>query len=220
MGEPDDLQPPANASEPQPAEQAPTTMPSSSLPELSSLSASTTTSIKKKKHSFSRSILEFVLIVAGAAIVAYLLQAFLIKPFQIPSESMEHTLNVGDRVLVNRLAYRFGSPQRGDIVVFKSPRDSNQDLIKRVIAVGGDTIEVKRGKVFVNGESQIEYFAQTDLSNFPAQTVPEGSVFVMGDNRNHSQDSRLWKPPWVPVESIIGKAFMIYWPLDRITWLE
>jgi signal peptidase I len=136
---------------------------------------------------------------------------------------MEHTLDVGDRVLVNRLAYRFGDhmPNRGDIIVFRSPENINQDLIKRVIAVGGDTIEIKSGNIFVNGEMKVEPFLKEvpNISNFPLEKVPDGTVFVMGDNRNNSHDSRAWKPPWLPVENIIGKAFVTYWPIPRWTWL-
>jgi signal peptidase I len=164
-----------------------------------------------------RSILEFVGIVAAAIIIAYFMQAFVAKPFEIPTGSMEPTLVPGDRVLVNRLAYKYGDIQRGDIIVFKSPNDPNVDFIKRVIAIGGDSIEVRKGQVLVNGEPQVEdYVHVNDVSTFHYNLVPQGMLFVMGDNRTDSQDSRLWKVPWLPEESVIGKAFMIYWPPTRI----
>ena len=177
---------------------------------------------KKRQQTESplRKTLEFVGIIASAIVLALLLQAFLVKPFKIPSSSMEPTLIPGDRVLVNRLAYKYGSPQRGDVIVFLSPHDPNVDFIKRIIAIEGDTIEVRQGRVLVNNEPQVEDYVQaTDVSNFSYQQVPPGHVFVMGDNRPDSQDSRLWESPWLPEEDIIGKAFMIYWPPSRITGL-
>lgn len=123
-------------------------------------------------------------------------------------------------MLVNRLAYMNSSPQRHDIIVFKSPNDPEVDLIKRVIAIAGDTIEVNRGRVFINGDLQEEdYVIASDAGMLAQREVPEGNVFVMGDNRGDSQDSRYWQPPWLPVENIIGKAYVIYWPPTRISGL-
>ncbi len=166
-----------------------------------------------------RSVLETIGILLGAILVAWVLQAYLVKPFQIPSESMEPTIDPGDRILVNRLAYRYGEVQRGDIIVFKAPPEPDVDFVKRVVALAGDTVEVKRGQVIVNGEPQVEDYINpntVDVSNFPATTIPEGNVFVMGDNRTNSQDARFWNPPWLPKENIIGKAFFTYWPLNRL----
>ncbi len=174
----------------------------------------------REPKSSVQSTLEFIGIIIAAIVLAYLLQAFLIKPFKIPSSSMEQTLVPGDRVLVNRLSYKFGSPQRGDVIVFRSPDDPSVDFIKRVIAVEGDLIEVRQGQVILNGEPQVEDYVQVpDVSNFRQQLVPAGHVFVMGDNRPDSQDSRRWKQPWLPVDNIIGRAFMIYWPFSRISSL-
>ncbi len=177
---------------------------------------------KEKPQSFGRFVLELVVILLAAFLIAYLVQLLLVKPFQIPSGSMENTLQIGDRVLVNRLAYRFGSPSRGDIIVFKSPENLDEDLIKRVIAVGGDTIEIRSGNVFVNGQMIVEpYLKEPPISlNFAPEKVPDGTVFVMGDNRNDSHDSRAWNPHWLPVDNVIGKAFMIYWPPRRISLLN
>lgn len=175
----------------------------------------------RKPRSTARSFIELVFIFICAIALAILLQAFLVKPFQIPSESMMPTIDPGDRILVNRLAYRFGPVQRGDIVVFKSPSDPDVDFVKRVIAVGGDTIEVKRGMVILNGEPQIEgYTMSVDVSNFPKTLIPEGNVFVMGDNRADSQDARFWTPPWLAEDAIIGKAFFTYWPPSRMGTLD
>ena len=143
-----------------------------------------------------RSVLEFIGILGGALALAFLLQAFLVKPFQIPSESMEPTIDPGDRILVNRLAYRFGEIQRGDIIVFKAPDTPEVDFVKRVIAIGGDTVEVKKGQVILNGVPQKEgYTSSVDSSSFPSQTVPENTLFMMGDNRSNSEDSRYWRSP-------------------------
>ncbi|MBE0429244.1 MAG: signal peptidase I [Thermoleophilia bacterium] len=164
-----------------------------------------------------RSFLEIVGILAGAVALAFVLQAYLVKPFQIPSESMEPTIGPGDRILVNRLAYRYGTIERGDVIVFKSPQDPDVDFVKRVIAVAGDTVEVKQGLVILNGEPLIEPYVQApDSSTFPSRQIPEDAVFVMGDNRRNSDDSRFWQPPWLPLDNVIGEAFIKYWPPERI----
>lgn len=181
-----------------------------------------TTPLKKRgSKSITHNLLEIILIVAAAVLVAWLVQAFIIKPFQIPSESMHPTLDPGDRLLVNRLAYRFGPVERGDVIVFKAPGDPDIDYVKRVIAVGGDTIEIVGGQVRVNDMPQVEpYVKAVDVRHYSERLVPEGKVFVMGDNRADSQDSRFWSDPFVPEEDIIGKAVMIYWPLSRAGTIE
>lgn len=162
------------------------------------------------------SVLEVVLIVGAAFVLALIIQQFVVKPFYIPSESMEDTLVKGDRVLVNRFEYRFSQPQRGDVVVFHPPISPDEDYIKRVVAVGGDTVEVKGGALYVNGVVQSEpYLKESYIEGvFPEETVPEGHIFAMGDNRNRSGDSRVFGP--VAVESILGKGFVIYWPPGKM----
>ncbi|MHB1324771.1 MAG: signal peptidase I [Thermoleophilia bacterium] len=175
-------------------------------------------------HSIVRSFFEVIGIFFGAIIVAWVLQAYLVKPFQIPSESMVPTIDIGDRVLVNRLAYRYGEVKRGDVIVFKAPMEPDVDYVKRVIAVGGDQVEVTPGgTVYLNGEPQIENFTNPNFISvqpFAEQTVPAGNVFVMGDNRGDSKDSRFWTSPWLPVDEIIGKAFFTYWPPGRMGMLN
>jgi signal peptidase I len=179
--------------------------------------------------------LDYVIIAAVAILLALLVQAFLIKPYRIPSPSMERTLLVGDRVLVNRLVYHFRGVHRGDIVVFKWPVDTHVVFIKRVIGLPGDVLSLRAGHVFVNGVQQNERYLRTSsgqssptvpgapLSGSTMSqpwtlqmpyTVPAGDYFVMGDNRGASDDSRIWGP--VPKRDIIGRAFFIYWPLDRL----
>jgi signal peptidase I len=183
-----------------------------------------------------------------AFVLALLIKSFLIQAFYIPSESMVPTLKVGDRVLVNKLTYRFHSPGRGDIVVFEDPNapavhrspvsgfvhwvtnglglttSPDKDFIKRVIGLPGDTVEIRRGTVYVNGSalSPEPYLSPiADVSCCPGQswTVPTGDLFVMGDNRTNSSDSRS-SLGFVPIDKVVGRAFVIIWPPSRIHWVS
>lgn len=165
-------------------------------------------------YTFLRWLIELVLLVAIAFGVAYVLKVFVVQPFYIPSGSMEPTLMPGDRILVNKFVYRFHEPDVGDIVVFVAPRDTaKRDFIKRVVAVGGSEVAVRDGRLVVDGEPREEGYviAQGDHSDYGPLKVPSDSVFVMGDNRANSSDSRVFGP--LPKKSILGKAFIIYWPL-------
>jgi len=183
-------------------------------------------------------------IVALALGLALAIQAWLVKPYQIPSGSMEPTLDIGQRVLVNRFIYHFEDPSIGDIVVFHppsgadrgtecgvphspreacprpTPQESSQNFIKRIVAGPGDTLSVRDGHPVVNGVEKAEepYTNPCGVAgacNLPKPiTVPPGYYFMMGDNRGASDDSRFWGP--VPRKWIIGKAFATYWPPDRI----
>ncbi|MDP8949211.1 MAG: signal peptidase I [Actinomycetota bacterium] len=163
-------------------------------------------------------VLEFlVILLVSFALVFGFVRPFVVEAFYIPSESMIPTLRVGDRVLVNKFIYRFTEPQRGDIVVFESVEGGGEDLIKRVVGVPGDEISVRRGKLVVNDEPQREPYVNgrfPDRSFAATTTVPKGHVFVMGDNRANSRDSRFFGP--VPKEKIEGEAFLRFWPPDRI----
>ncbi len=138
-------------------------------------------------------------------------------PFKIPSESMEPTLLVGDHLIAARRPFSEKGPKRGEIVVFRHPRDTERHFIKRVVALGGDTVALREGRLFINSKPVIEPYAVYDgppgangkLDNFGPISVPADSVFVMGDNRNHSFDSRQWGP--LKLELITGKALYIYW---------
>ncbi|MGI8911426.1 MAG: signal peptidase I [Rubrobacteraceae bacterium] len=159
--------------------------------------------------------------------VAFILVFGFVKPVvadsrYIGSGSMVPTLKVGhgtlqkDRVLVNKLAYEFGEPERGDIALFENVEGDGDDLIKRVIAVEGDTVELRRGTLYLNGEQQEEPYLKRkpkERRSFGPETVPEGHVFVMGDNRTRSHDSRFFGP--VPEEKFIGEAVLRYWPVGR-----
>ena len=180
---------------------------------------------------FSRDNIEAIIV---AVVLALAIRTFVVQAFKIPSGSMEPTLLIGDHILVNKFIYGFSipfidkkflpfkKPGRGDVVVFIYPSDESKDFIKRVIAVGGDTVEVRRKKIFINGrpvddphahyaDSQI--FSESDPAgqrdNMKPVTVPPDHIFVMGDNRDRSLDSRFWG--FVDINKVRGKAFIIYW---------
>jgi signal peptidase I len=167
------------------------------------------------------SLLEFLIILLVAfALVFGLVRPFIVEAFYIPSESMVPTLEIGDRVFVNKFIYRFAEPERGDIIVFESIEGSEQDLIKRVVAVPGDTVAVQNGVLFVNGQPQEEPYvndAFPDGSFFGPTTVPEDAVFVMGDNRGNSRDSRFFGP--VSISNVEGEAFITFWPPSHVDLL-
>ena len=200
---------------------------------------------EEEKHgplSFLRELPGLILIALALALI---IKSFLIQAFFIPSQSMEETLMVGDRVLVNKLVYNFRDPRRGEIVVFENPMlpeedrnplsafwhwlteglgfsaDPNKDFIKRVMGTPGDTMELKGGRVFVNGEHIREPYLgrNEDRSDFGPFKVPDDTFFMMGDNRANSQDSRSPAVGPVPRGKIVGKAFIILWPPSRFEWL-
>ncbi len=173
-----------------------------------------------------------------ALVIAVLIKTFLIQPFWIPSESMLPTIEVNDRVMVNKLAYNWGDPQRGDIVVFRDPREEevdetipeavirsvleavgvrtrgHDDLIKRVIGLPGETVEVSGNQVLIDGTAIEEpYLVDVLMPDEPTITLGPGEVFVMGDNRNASFDSRRFGP--IPMDEIVGEAFVTIWPLSH-----
>ena len=163
----------------------------------------------------SGGFLEFLVILLVAfALVFGFVRPFVLEAFYIPSESMVPTLEIGDRVFVNKFVYRFWGPERGDIVVFRSVEGGDEDLIKRVVGLPGDRVTSRRGTLRINGEAQEEPYlndsGRPDREIYGPTRVPEGEVFVMGDNRNNSADSRFFGP--VPMENIEGEAFMIFWP--------
>jgi signal peptidase I len=158
-----------------------------------------------------------VILVVSFALVFGFVRPFVVEAFWIPSGSMIPTLEINDRVLVNKFIYRFTEPKPGDIVVFESVDDPETDLIKRVVALPGDRVAVRSGRLIVNGETQKEPFTNKkfpDTSFFAATTIPKNHVFVMGDNRANSSDSRVFGP--LPKKNIEGEAFLRFWPPGRI----
>ncbi len=171
----------------------------------------------------SRQLAEWAILIGLAVVVAFVIKTFIVQPFVIPSGSMQPTIEIGDRVLANRFIYRFRPVARGDIIVFEPWTAGQPDLIKRVIAVGGQTIAMRSdGRFTVDGKLLAEPYVTrenliTKAGDLLPYKVPRGTVFVMGDNRNNSGDSRFNGP--VPVWRILGEAFVIYWPLNRIRGL-
>lgn len=194
----------------------------------------------KPRNSFWR---ELPILLGVAIVVAVLVRSFVVQTFFIPSPSMEHTLNIDDRVLVNKLVYDFRDPERGEIVVFTAPMDwrtdpTEEDFIKRIIGVGGDHVICcdDAGRITVNGQPLDEEYLYRDAggeSDAPSRdefdvVVPEGRLWVMGDHRSQSGDSREnylthdknVVQATIPVDSVIGRAFVLFWPFSRWDWLN
>ena len=172
------------------------------------------------KSQLGEEIKDWVVSIAIAVVLAFFIRYFIVELYMVEGPSMRPTLVNGERLVVNKFIYRFKAPEKGDVLVFRYPKDPSRDFIKRVIATAGDTIEMKDGKVFVNGELLNEtYILEHTRGSYPLSTVPEGRVFVMGDNRNNSEDSRFRDVGFVSREMIKGKAVMIFWPFDHIKTL-
>ncbi|MEN3186914.1 MAG: signal peptidase I [Atribacterota bacterium] len=175
---------------------------------------------KGKKKSAWRELIETIL---WALVIALLIRYFVVEGYYIPSSSMEPTLIPGERVLVAKFYYRFTEPKRGDIVVFRYPIDNRRNLIKRLVGLPGETVEIRDGVVRVDGELlqgnsfnrryyDVGYYGQGE------HVVPPGSYFVLGDNSENSDDSRFWG--YVPRKNILGRAFLVYWPPHRVRILR
>jgi signal peptidase I len=169
-----------------------------------------------------RNLVEWIAIVVGALAVALLVKTFLIQAFYIPSLSMYPTLQKGDRVLVNKLSYDLHDVHRGDIVVFERPpgqESAIKDLIKRVVGLSGESIEAHDGAVYIDGKKLDEPYLVDGVTteNLPLQKVPKDKIFVMGDNRGDSADSRVFGP--IPESTIVGRAFVRVWPFPDISLL-
>ncbi len=164
---------------------------------------------------FWEELWEYVKMILIVVVVVLIVNNFLLINAKIPSESMEDTIMTGDRIFGNRLAYLFSDPQRYDIVIFKYPDDETQLYIKRVIGLPGETVEIRDGKVYIDGsETPLDdsFTPETPVGNYGPYTVPEGCYFMLGDNRNYSKDSRFWQNPYVEKEKILGKAMLKYFP--------
>lgn len=172
---------------------------------------------ERRKKSRLRGAVEFSLMLAiSFAFVFGFVRPVVASPVYVPSESMLPTLEVWDRILVNKLADNFSEPERGDIVVFESPEESSELLIKRTIGLPGESVELRGGDLYINGEFVEEpYVADTaPPTSFGPVEVPEGHYFFMGDNRGGSVDSRAYGP--VSEENLIGEALLRFWPPGRV----
>jgi signal peptidase I len=197
----------------------------------------------KRRRAWYREVLGVILV---AVLLAVLIKTFVVQAFYIPSPSMHPTLIENDRVLVDRISYRFHPPRRGDVIVFQAPHPGpshdnavaaflhwfgqglrlsqggrDTDFVKRVIGLPGDTVEMNRGQVYVNGTALDEpYLSPTrDLAAYGPYVVPAGDLFVLGDNRTNSDDSR-GSLGFIPIDRVIGRAFVRIWPPSRMGWLH
>lgn len=163
-------------------------------------------------------IISWIKIIITAAVIAFVLNTFIIANSRVPSGSMENTIMTGDRVIGSRLSYHFSDPQRGDIAIFRYPDDESIYFVKRIIGLPGETVEIIDGKVYINGSKtplNEPYLKQTMNGSFGPYTVPEESYFMMGDNRNYSQDARYWNNTYVAKDKIIAKVLFSYFPRIR-----
>jgi signal peptidase I len=170
----------------------------------------TETTQKKGKRSGFLSFLVDILETLVLSVVLFVSINIISARIRVDGASMEPTLFSGEYVVVSRLSYRLTSPQRGDIIVFHFPRNPMEEYIKRVIGLPGDEVEVKNGTVYVNGQALDENYLEVKTNYAGTWQVPEGQLFVLGDNRNNSSDSHDWGT--VPMDYVVGKAVLIYWP--------
>jgi signal peptidase I len=171
---------------------------------------------RRRMNAQTRNAIEWVVVIVGAVVITVLLRTFAFQTFYIPSESMVPTLQVGDRIVVNKLADDFNL---GDIVVFERPdtwQAEHDVLIKRVIALEGQTIEIRDNTVFIDGQELVEPYVpeSAEMGDYGPFTVPDDQIFVMGDNRSFSSDSRDHGP--VPLDNVVGRAALRIWPVGEI----
>ncbi|QGT99278.1 Signal peptidase I [Candidatus Syntrophocurvum alkaliphilum] len=175
--------------------------------------------MSRETKDFIKELLSIIII---AFILAMVLRTFVVEGRIIPSGSMLPTLQINDRVMVNKFIYNFKDIERGELIVFTPPDgiSNEQDYIKRVIGLEGETVEIKNGKTYIDNQKLIEpYLLEPIDYEYGPVVVPENSLFVLGDNRNHSYDSHMWNV-WLTEDRVKGKAFLIYWPLTNITIFE
>ncbi len=170
---------------------------------------------------------EWVEPIIVAIVLALIIRTFIVQAFKIPTGSMRPTLIEGDRILVSKFIYKFKEPQQGDVIVFKSPEDKKKDFIKRLIGLPGDTVEISNGTILINNKAANEdsiireryYYNRGDFGREDqAIKIPEDAYYALGDNSISSRDSRYWG--FLPKKYLIGKAFLIYWPPNRIRLIK
>jgi len=171
-------------------------------------------------HAARASIIETLDACIFAAVLSLVIITFVVQAFYIPSGSMEPTLMVDDRILVAKFLYRFEPVRRGDVIVFRYPLNPSRDFVKRVMGLPGQHVQLKEGVVYIDGTrvSEKGYTIRPDFGNYGPITVPPTEYFVLGDNRNNSEDSRFFG--YVPRANIIGRAVFIYWPPQRIGFVR
>lgn len=177
--------------------------------------------IAVKIWAFLFEIIETVVVALALFVVIYL---FLAQPHQVRGASMAPNFHNGEYILTDKITYKFRKPERGDVIIFRAPKNQELDYIKRIIALPGETVKVEKGSIFVNGKMIEEKYLPsgpispgTFLQEGQGVTLEQDEYFVLGDNRNHSSDSREWGP--ITIKDIIGKAFLRYWPVDQIRFI-
>lgn len=185
---------------------------------------------EEPRRSLLGDILEWVVVIALALGILWVGREFVIEPFEVPTGSMLQTIQLGDRLYAEKVSYRFRTPSRGEVVLFRDPKDNETVLVKRVVALAGQTVDLRDGAVYVDDEKLDEPYTNGKESyplgrhasnlasdiEFP-YTVPEGHIWAMGDNRTDSLDSRYFGP--VPYENLVGRAFLVYLPLSNFKFL-
>jgi len=177
-------------------------------------------SISEEKKSVGEEAKDWIVSIAAAIAVALLIRTFIVELYVVDGPSMRPTLQHEERLVVNKFIYYVRDPKKGEVVIFRYPRDPSRDFIKRVIATAGDTIEIKEGRVYVNDQLLREdYILEKTRTEYPKVTIPEGTIFVMGDNRNNSEDSRFPDVGFVPLNLVKGEAVLVFWPVDELKTL-
>lgn len=183
-------------------------------------------SSKKSSSSWQDAASDWLVSIIVAVALAFCIRTFLVEPYMVEGSSMYPTLVNHERLIVDKLSYFVTDPKKGEIVVFRYPKDESRDFIKRVIAVGGDTIEMRDGRVLVNGNMIEENYIYKDdpkgsnRSNYRKAVVPQDHIFVLGDNRNNSEDSRFADVDFVPLKLVKGRAVLAFWPFDKFRTIE
>ncbi len=174
----------------------------------------------KEKSNVQHFIVDFLETILVALVLALLIRKFIVQTSLVPTGSMIPTLNIRDRLFVNKFIYRFTDPKRGDIVVFASPHGDGKDYVKRCIGLPGDSVQLIKGQVFINNKQLVVagVIIQEDYSFTDLVSVPDGHYFMLGDNRGNSQDSRYWG--FVPKKDILGEALFTFWPVSRMRMLK
>ena len=181
---------------------------------------------KKSETSWQDSASDWLVSIIIAVALAFCIRTFLVEPYMVEGSSMYPTLVNHERLVVDKLSYFVTDPKKGEIGVFRFPKDESRDFIKRVIAVGGDTIEMRDGQVFVNGQALKEDDIYKNdpkgknISSYRKTIVPEGTIFVLGDNRNNSEDSRFADVGFVPHKLVKGRALVCFWPLGSMRTIK
>ena len=178
-------------------------------------------SVSEEKKSVGEEVKDWAVSILAAVVIAMIIRIFIVELYVVDGPSMRPTLQHDEKLVVNKFIYYVRNPEKGEVVIFRYPRDPSRDFIKRVIATAGDTIEIKDGRVYVNDQLLIEdYISEKTYSEYPKVTIPDGTIFVMGDNRNNSEDSRFSDVGFVPLDLVKGKAMFIVWPIDEMKTLS